>query len=205
MTRIEQQQLYVNILYLALALIIAGVGYLKANISTIVGELYDLGDPRRDSGFTIFYMGINLGSFLSSVTVGIIGIVYGWKWGFGLAGIGMLLGLLVFVGFQGWLKGKAEPPNPALLKKSILGPINVEIACYLAGLGIIAVAMLAVMNPQLMGGIGREPPFPFKGLVQASEQAVHRLHQSRDFLRCLAVVQGVDVLRRHVADWALKL
>ena len=75
MTRIEQQQLYVNILYFALALIIAGVGYLKANISTIVGELYELGDPRRDSGFTLFYMGINLGSFLSSVLVGTIGIV----------------------------------------------------------------------------------------------------------------------------------
>ena len=64
--RVEQDPLYVNILYLALALIIAGVGFLKANISTIVGSLYELGDTRRDSGFTLFYMGINLGSFLAS-------------------------------------------------------------------------------------------------------------------------------------------
>lgn len=153
MTRVEQEELYVNILYLALALIIAGVGFLKANISTIVGTLYGLGDPRRDSGFTLFYMGINLGSFLSSITVGIIGIVWGWKWGFGLAGIGMLLGLLVFLWGQKYLGDRANPPDPEKLKKSVLGPINVEWACYLTGLGIIGVSMLAVMNPQYMGGI----------------------------------------------------
>ena len=89
-TRIERDPMFLNILYLSLALIIAGVGYLKANISTIVGSLYDLKDVRRDSGFTIFYMGINLGSFLSSIFCGYLGIVYGWKYGFGLAGIGML-------------------------------------------------------------------------------------------------------------------
>ncbi|MEE2525316.1 peptide MFS transporter [Hyphobacterium sp. HN65] len=153
MTRVEQEELYVNILYLALALIIAGVGFLKANISTIVGTLYGLGDTRRDSGFTLFYMGINLGSFLSSITVGIIGIVYGWAWGFGLAGIGMLVGLLTFLFFQGWLEGRADPPDAEKLKKKVFGPINVEWACYLAGLGIIAISMLAVMNPQYMGGI----------------------------------------------------
>lgn len=153
MTRIEQEPLFVNILYFALALIIAGVGFLKANISTIVGTLYGLGDTRRDSGFTLFYMGINLGSFLASISVGIIGIVWGWSWGFGLAGVGMLLGLLTFLGFQGWLEGRAEPPDPEKLKKKVFGPINVEFACYLTGLAIIAVAMLAVMNPQMTGGI----------------------------------------------------
>jgi len=152
-TRIEQEQLYVNILYLALALIIAGVGYLKANISTIVGALYDVGDPRRDSGFTLFYMGINLGSFLSSVTVGVIGIVWGWKWGFGLAGIGMLAGLVTFLTFQHWLEGKADPPDREKLKQRVFGPVNVEFACYLAGLVIIGVAMSAVMFPQYFGGI----------------------------------------------------
>ncbi len=149
-TRIEREQLYVNILYLSLALIIAGVGYLKANISTIVGALYGYEDPRRDSGFTIFYMGINLGSFLSTITCGILGIVYGWKYGFGLAGIGMLAGLLVFLWGQKYLDGHAEPPNPEKLKKSFLGPINVELACYLVGLIIIGVSMLMVMNAHLI-------------------------------------------------------
>ncbi|MEO0467092.1 MAG: peptide MFS transporter [Pseudomonadota bacterium] len=149
-TRVERQETYTLILYFSLALIIAGVGYLKANISTIVGALYEFDDPRRDSGFTLFYMGINLGSFLSSVTCGILGIVYGWQYGFGLAGIGMLLGLIVFIWGQKYLDGAAEPPNPEVLKKSFLGPINVEMACYLAGLGIIAVAMAIVMNAEVI-------------------------------------------------------
>ncbi|GJL92177.1 peptide MFS transporter [Hyphococcus sp.] len=149
-TRTEREPLFVNILYLSLALIIAGVGYLKANISTIVGALYGFEDPRRDSGFTLFYMGINLGSFLSSITCGILGIVYGWKYGFGLAGFGMLAGLLVFLWGQKYLGGHAEPPSVEKLKKSFLGPINVEMACYMAGLVIIGVSMLFVMNAHLI-------------------------------------------------------
>lgn len=152
-TRIITQDLFKNILFLSLALIIAGVGFLKANISTIVGTLYNVGDARRDSGFTLFYMGINLGAFLSSITCGILGIVYGWAWGFGLAGIGMLAGLLVFLWGQKYLGGRADPPDEAALKKSVLGPINVEWACYLAGLLMIAVSMLLVMNEDIVGGI----------------------------------------------------
>ncbi|MEM9169435.1 MAG: peptide MFS transporter [Pseudomonadota bacterium] len=143
-TRIVQEPLYVNILYLSLALIIAGVGYLKANISTIVGALYDLKDPRRDSGFTIFYMGINIGAFSASILCGYLGITYGWKYGFGLAGIGMLFGLMVFLGGQSWLEGRADPPDADKLRQSALGPITVEMACYLAGLLIIGSALLLV-------------------------------------------------------------
>jgi POT family proton-dependent oligopeptide transporter len=152
-TKIITEELFKNILFLSLALIIAGVGFLKANISTIVGALYPVGDPRRDSGFTIFYMGINLGSFLSSITCGILGIVYGWAWGFGLAGIGMLAGLIVFQWGQKFLGGRADPPDEAALKKSFLGPINVEMACYLAGLLMIGLSMFLVMNEELVGGI----------------------------------------------------
>jgi len=140
-TRIEKQEAFVWILYLALGLIIAGVGFLKANISTIVGALYGVGDVRRDSGFSIFYMGINLGSLLSSVTIGIIGIKYGWNWGFGLAGIGMVAGLIVFVWGQKFLDGAAEPPNPAKLKEKVFGPFNVETMCYFAGVGIVLLAI----------------------------------------------------------------
>ena len=149
-TRVETEEFYLNILYLSLALIIAGVGFLKANISTIVGALYGYGDARRDSGFTIFYMGINLGAFLSSILCGTLGIVYGWKYGFGLAGIGMLAGLVVFLRYQDWLEGKAEPPSMEKLKEKVLGPINVEQMCYIAGLGIIAVSLVLVMNAHLV-------------------------------------------------------
>lgn len=90
--------------YTGLILIIAGVGMLKPNISTMVGGLYKQGDVRRDKGFTIFYIGINLGAFASSLIVGYVGEVYGWHYGFGLAGIGMLLGLLVYMWGQQYLK-----------------------------------------------------------------------------------------------------
>ncbi|WP_108868104.1 peptide MFS transporter [Aquimarina aquimarini] len=89
--------------YSGLGLIIAGVGMLKPNISTMVGGLYEQGDIRRDKGFTIFYIGINLGAFLSSLIVGYVGEVHGWHYGFGLAGIGMALGLLQYLIGQKYL------------------------------------------------------------------------------------------------------
>jgi POT family proton-dependent oligopeptide transporter len=90
--------------YAGLGLIIAGVGLLKPNISTMVGGLYKKGDIRRDKGFTIFYIGINIGAFLSSLIVGTVGEVYGWHYGFGLAGIGMALGLIQYLLGQKHLK-----------------------------------------------------------------------------------------------------
>lgn len=90
--------------YTGLALIIAGVGMLKPNISTMVGGLYAPGDERRDKGFSIFYIGINVGAFLASLIVGYIGEVYGWHYGFGLAGIGMVLGQIVYMLGQNSLK-----------------------------------------------------------------------------------------------------
>ena len=149
-TRIEKEKIFVYILYLSLALIIAGVGYLKANISTIVGSLYNLQDKRRDSGFTLFYMGINLGSFLSSFICGMLGIYVGWGWGFGAAGVGMLIGLVIFLVGQPWLEGRADPPSAEKLKEKVFGPINVEIACYLTGIIIVAVSFLLVMNADLI-------------------------------------------------------
>ncbi|MDG2363993.1 MAG: peptide MFS transporter, partial [Flavobacteriales bacterium] len=83
--------------YTGLVFIVLGVGMLKPNISTMVGGLYKQGDIRRDQGFTIFYIGINVGAFLSSLIVGYVGEVHGWHYGFGLAGIGMGLGLLQYV------------------------------------------------------------------------------------------------------------
>jgi POT family proton-dependent oligopeptide transporter len=86
--------------YTGLGLIIAGVGMLKPNISTMVGGLYKQGDIRRDKGFTIFYIGINLGAFLSALIVGYVGETYGWHYGFGLAGIGMAAGLVQYLAGQ---------------------------------------------------------------------------------------------------------
>ncbi|MEO6348831.1 MAG: peptide MFS transporter [Aquaticitalea sp.] len=90
--------------YSGLGLIIAGVGMLKPNISTMVGGLYRPGDIRRDKGFTIFYIGINVGAFLAGIIVGYVGEVYGWHYGFGLAAIGMALGLIQYMAGQKYLK-----------------------------------------------------------------------------------------------------
>jgi len=94
-----------------LILIVLGVGGLKPNISTMVGGLYRKGDPRRDHGFTIFYIGINVGAFLASLVVGGVGELYGWHYGFGLAGIGMLFGVSVFLYGHKYLKDVGEPPK----------------------------------------------------------------------------------------------
>ena len=82
--------------YFALGLLITGNGFFKPNISTIVGTLYPERSPRRDGGFTIYYMGVNLGATLAPLVCGYIGERYGWHWGFGLAGIGMTAGLIQY-------------------------------------------------------------------------------------------------------------
>jgi len=140
-----------NAFYLAVSLIIMGVGFLKPNISTIVGQLYPQGDPRRDSGFTLYYYGINLGAFWASVLCGWLGTDFGWWAGFGLAGVGMAAGFVVFVLGKKHLEGKAEPPNPALLAQKVAGPINREWLIYICGLlGVIPVWFLVQSN-QLVG------------------------------------------------------
>lgn len=128
-----------QIFYFSLALIVIGVGFLKPNISTIVGELYEPRDNRRDAGFTIFYMGINIGAFFATILCGYLGETYGWKYGFGTAGLGMAVGLITFIRGQKHLCGHAEPKNPALLKENSMLGINKELTIYLCGLASIAV------------------------------------------------------------------
>ncbi len=112
--------------YTGLVLIVCGVGMLKPNISTMVGGLYKKGDIKRDKGFTIFYIGINLGAFLSSIIVGYVGEVYGWHYGFGLAGIGMFLGMVQYLLGQKHLKhvgnflgASQNEEEKALMKKPL--------------------------------------------------------------------------------------
>lgn len=98
--------------FIAMGLIVAGNGFFKPNISSIVGELYEKNDPRRDGGFTIFYMGINLGSLLAGFIAGTLAEKIGWGWGFASAGIGMLIGLATFLwGQNKFLQGKGLAPK----------------------------------------------------------------------------------------------
>ena len=121
---IQRDNFALQVFYLSLAFIILGVGFLKANISSLVGELYKVGDKRRDSGFTIFYMGINLGSFLATIICVWLGETYGWSYGFGAAGVGMFFGLLTFISGRKHLLGKGESTVPELLNKKSFGIKN---------------------------------------------------------------------------------
>lgn len=138
----------IQVFYFSLALIIMGVGFLKPNISTIVGQLYGKTDARRDAGFTIFYMGINLGSFTATLLVTWLGETYGWGYGFGLAGIGMLIGLVIFLSGQKYLFGYAEPRDPELLKQKLFAGLNREWLIYLSVIpALFVVWQLVQYNP----------------------------------------------------------
>lgn len=149
--------------FTALALLIAGNGFFKPNISTIVGSLYPQGSPKRDGGFTIFYMGINLGAAMSPLLCGYIGETYGWHYGFGLATIGMLTGIAVFVA-------------PILLTQALIGAgalaaavgliyykpdnmysfsINIFVAVSLLAAGIVA--LIALQRGGLPAEAGAPP------------------------------------------------
>ena len=121
----------INVFWLALALIIVGSGFLKANISVMVGQLYNLTDTRRDAAYTIFYMGINVGAAAGTILAGYLGQTLGWAYGFGAAGIGMFAGLVVFVLGKSALRGIGEPP--ALLAK------GKEFSIYIVGIAAVAV------------------------------------------------------------------
>ncbi|AQR60918.1 hypothetical protein BZG35_04065 [Brevundimonas sp. LM2] len=154
-----------SVLFFALALIVVGVGFLKPNISTVVGSLYEQGDPRRDSGFTIFYVGINLGSFLASAVCAWLGIEYGWKYGFGLAGIGMLAGLITFWVGQSWLGNRADPPASAQLDKKTFG-VPREAWIYILGiLAVIPMWLIVQQHDAVEASLLYLVPTIFAGLL----------------------------------------
>jgi len=132
----------INVFWLALALIIVGSGFLKANISVMVGQLYRLTDLRRDSAYTIFYMGINVGAALGTILVGYLGQRVGWSYGFGLAGIGMIAGLVVFVLGKKVLLGAGEAPAAISRQKEML--------IYATGVAAVAVMWALVQYQDII-------------------------------------------------------
>ncbi|MDP9140443.1 MAG: oligopeptide:H+ symporter, partial [Pseudomonadota bacterium] len=148
---VERDEGAMQVFYLSLALIIMGVGFLKPNISTIVGKLYPDNDPRRDSGFTVFYAGINVGALFASLICAFLGETYGWKYGFGAAGIGMVAGLGVFLWGQKYLDGHAEPNNPALLRERVSG-LPREAWIYLGGIAGVALVWQLIQRTWTVHG-----------------------------------------------------
>ena len=146
----KQDTAALQVFYLALTFIVAGVGFLKPNISVIVGKLYPVNDSRRDSGFTLFYMGINVGAFIATLVCGWLGETYGWKYGFGLAGIGMVIGMLTFLYGQRYLMGYAESPCPEWLASKYAGFIKKEWLIYLATLPAMLVIWWLIQHEPIV-------------------------------------------------------
>ena len=148
----ERSSFYVTIMLLALCMISVGNGFFKPNISTMVGELYAQGDKRRDAGFTIFYMGINLGSLFSQLLCPFLAVAFGWWAGFGLAAIGMLFSWTLIQFDGGKLDGYGEPPVRT-------GPDR--------ALGIYAAALLGIPIFYLLfvNLMNAEPPVPGSGII----------------------------------------
>ncbi len=140
-----------SMFYFAVSLIILGVGFLKPNISAVVGDLYPHGDPRRDSGFTLYYYGINLGAFWAAILCGLLGQHFGWWAGFGLAGVGMFVGWVVFMLGKPLLEGKGEPPDPEMLREPFAGFVNREWMTYIMSILAIGIVFLTVQNSRLVG------------------------------------------------------
>jgi POT family proton-dependent oligopeptide transporter len=137
-------------LLIGMGAIIIGNGYFKANISTIVGKLYKDGDSRRDSGFTIFYIGINVGALLATTVVAYIGETYGFKYGFGLAGLGMLMGMFIF-----WNGRKKYEGTPGLEireegKKKVLGPLNMVQVVTIGSLFLIPLCYILINQNEIL-------------------------------------------------------
>ncbi len=142
------------VLYAGLALLVTGNGFFKPNISSLVGKFYGQGDPRRDGAFTIFYMGINIGAFLTPLTCGTVGQLEGWGYGFLLAGCGMIVGLLIFLYTvsRGYLEHHADPPAPPAPSVIVGAPTrsSAPMAVYLGTFLFLPLAALLIHQNDVM-------------------------------------------------------
>jgi len=159
-----------SLFIMGLAVIVLGTGHFKPTVSVMVGQLYKQGDPRRDGAFTIFYMGINLGAFLSAFVCGTLGEKVGWHWGFGSAAVGMILGLLLYMmGRPVLLKGIGDAP------RSGAGAMS---AFFLVAALVVSAAFAALYH---------------LGSVTALQQAMNQIQQNR-LLTIALIVVGLTVV-----------
>jgi POT family proton-dependent oligopeptide transporter len=140
-----------HLMYIGMALIIVGNGYFKANISSIVGALYSNKPELKDSGFTIFYIGINIGALLATTVCAWVGATYGREYGFGLAGLGMLAGLAQFLVGRRRFEGKGLPPDPKRLDAPLLGPLSRWHLAVLASFAATPAIYLLLTNADVVG------------------------------------------------------
>ncbi len=139
-----------SLMLIGMGALIVGNGYFKANISTIVGKLYSDNDPRRDSGFTIFYIGINIGALLATTLVAYVGETYGFEYGFGLAGLGMLAGLFIFYAGRNNYAAAAGLEVTEAGKKKVIGPLNAVQVITIGSLFLIPLCYILILRNEFL-------------------------------------------------------
>jgi POT family proton-dependent oligopeptide transporter len=136
--------------FLGLGFLISGNGFFKPNISSLLGRYYTEQDPRKDAGYSIFYMGVNIGAFLGGAICGYLGQKVSWHLGFGIAGAFMILGLIVFLVFQRILDDQGYPPVPEALEKKVGGVLKMEWALYLGAFLLVPLMVFLVQCDRIM-------------------------------------------------------
>lgn len=134
--------------FLGLGFLISGNGFFKPNISSLLGRFYEANDPRKDTGYSIFYMGVNIGAFLGSMICGYLGQKVNWHYGFGLAGIFMILGLIVFTYFKHTLDSKGDSPMPEYIAE-VKNGLSIEKWYYVGAFLLVPICMLLVKVPSI--------------------------------------------------------
>ncbi len=142
-----------TLFFLGLGLLAIGNGFFKPNISSFLGTFYDRNDKRKDSAFTIFYMGINIGALLAPLTCGYLAKQIHWSLGFAAAGFGMLLGLVVFYRNMREYEDKGNPPNPEMLKTKKIAGIPIEWAILLISVLLIPVFSALINAEKFTSGL----------------------------------------------------
>jgi len=135
----------------SLAILIVGNGLFKPNVGSLLGMLYDDDDPRRESGFTIFYLGINSGAFAATLIAGWIGATFGYDIAFAIAGVGKVISLITFVIGRRWLDGKGHAPRPTLLEARHLGFLSPTILVLIGGAGVALITGVLLRHDVLAG------------------------------------------------------
>ncbi len=138
--------------YYGLGLLVVGTGFFKPNVSSFLGQFYKKNDNRRDSGFTIFYMGINIGGFFSPLVCGTVAELYGWPWGFGMAAIGMIFGAIVFYGGSKYYGDKGLPPYQDLLDQPILFGLSLSKMIFIGSILFVPLVVALIKNQEYMSG-----------------------------------------------------
>lgn len=141
-----------SIFVMGLALITIGTGHFKPSVSVMVGQLYPPDDPRRESAFSIFYMGINLGAFSCNIVCGWLAAAYGWHYGFGAAAVGMVVGILIYGAFRKtYLLGIGDPPGDKGKVSAVFFPIAIVLSGAIAGLYHVGILGLfdEIMSTQI--------------------------------------------------------